>query len=347
MVRLSVLFSTRNGTTVLRRTMDGYTRQTLSPALWKLVVVDNGSADETRCILDQYKDRLPLTVVSEPTPGKNRALNAGLSSLEGELIVISDDDAIPDDAFLDAWITAAAGAPDFQLLGGRITPVFDAPPPIWLESEIQAYTALYAARDLPEGPIEAGEIFGGNMAVRRQVFQAGQKFNEQIGPNTVDPNYPMGSETDFCVRMTRHGYKCWFSRVPHVQHIILEHQIETDYWWARAYRSGRGVARAHLNCMLISAPRKRPELFQTGRIIARRIRSLIRISSMLCFDQKQRFRAAWRYHYYRGYLDEYFKMRAHWPSHADQSAFPADCAPPGEVPATDFRMTGPRRNETS
>jgi O-antigen/teichoic acid export membrane protein len=38
MVRLSVLFATRNGSTVLRRTMDGYT-QTLPPALWKLVVV--------------------------------------------------------------------------------------------------------------------------------------------------------------------------------------------------------------------------------------------------------------------------------------------------------------------
>lgn len=57
---------------------------------------------------------------------------------------------------------------------------------------------MFAKRDLPEGPVEAGAIYGVNMAVRRCVFEAGFRFDEIVGPNALDPNYPMGGETEFC-----------------------------------------------------------------------------------------------------------------------------------------------------
>ena len=56
---------------------------------------------------------------------------------------------------------------------------------------------MFAHRDLPEGPIGADEIYGPNMAVRTSILDQGFRFDEKIGPNAEDPDYPTGGETDF------------------------------------------------------------------------------------------------------------------------------------------------------
>ena len=81
------------------------------------------------------------------------------------------------------------------------------------------------------------------MAVRSSVFENGFRFNENIGPNGSDPDYPMGSETEFCCRVAQSGVKAWFAKEPRVQHIVRSNQLTSSYWAKRAYRHGRGVAR--------------------------------------------------------------------------------------------------------
>jgi hypothetical protein len=113
---------------------------------------------------------------------------------------------------------------------------------------------MFGHRDLPEGPTEPGEIFGGNMAVRRSVFERGVRFDEAIGPNRDNPNYRMGSESEFLRRVGRAGATAWFAHEPLVQHIVRQHQWSAQAWVDRAYRSGLG--RAHL--MLKEGRRLKP-----------------------------------------------------------------------------------------
>jgi glycosyltransferase involved in cell wall biosynthesis len=96
---LTVLFATRNGESVLPRTLEAYCRADNPPCGWKLVVIDNGSTDSTPVILRSFKNRLPLEIFSYPTAGQNRARNFGLHALEGRLAILPDDDAIPDPFF--------------------------------------------------------------------------------------------------------------------------------------------------------------------------------------------------------------------------------------------------------
>jgi glycosyltransferase involved in cell wall biosynthesis len=306
MKRLSVLFATRNGAEVLPRTLDAYARQTLPRELWELIIVDNGSVDETALILKKYEGILPMTVLFEPAPGKNRAVNKGISVLEGDFVIVSDDDAIPDEAFLEAWLETALRVSDFQIFGGRVTPLFLAPPPPWLSHYAkQQFETLYAARDLDEGPTEPSNVFGPNMAVRRRVFRDGHRFDEKIGPNGENSNYPMGSETDFCIRMAQNGYECWFSRAPHVRHIVRKHQIEPNFWWRRAYRLGRGVARGNFNRGDLAPPHKRSLSHKTLGLIRRQLTCLACALRAVHFDPRRRFLATWNYHFHRGDLHEY------------------------------------------
>jgi glycosyltransferase involved in cell wall biosynthesis len=220
---LTVLFATRNGEEVLPRTLRGYCNLEPSPIKWKLVIVDNGSSDATSGVICTFSERLPLQIVREPKAGKNRALNRGLQASEGQLVIITDDDAVPLPSFLQSWAKVLSTRINYELFGGTIYPIFETAAPNWILQDAVLARMLFAARDLPEGPVKADEIFGPNMAVRKSVFDRGFRFNEDIGPNAADPCYPMGGESEFCQRLERAGVASWFARQPAVQHIVRAH----------------------------------------------------------------------------------------------------------------------------
>lgn len=239
---VSVLLATHNGANVLPRSLEGYVRLAEAAEHWKLIVANNASSDGTKDILESFKPRLPLTVVDVPTPGKNRALNAALDHVEGDLIVLTDDDAIPSIGFLNAWRDAAQRLPDFDVIGGEIELEFDRQPPNWLLSGRHRFEELYAFRkNVAEGAIDPHGIYGPNMAVRRRVFDLMQ-FDESIGPDATNSSYGMGSETEFCLRAKSNGFRTGFAAGPQVHHIVREHQVLPEFWEGRAFRLGKGAA---------------------------------------------------------------------------------------------------------
>ena len=98
---LTVIMATRNGASTLPRVLEAYRGLTAPPQGWRLLVVDNGSTDPTRAILDSHAARLPMCCLHEARPGKNVALNRALAHAlerdepDGGLFVFTDDDATP------------------------------------------------------------------------------------------------------------------------------------------------------------------------------------------------------------------------------------------------------------
>lgn len=311
MTEITVLLATYNGEKVLPRTLEGYVLQRNADFHWKLVVVDNGSTDRTPAIIKDFQTNLKIESIFEPIPGKNRALNAGLTALDGEIIIISDDDAIPQSDFLATWQRVFSQQPSYDIFGGSIEPLFDVDPPGWMSRKRTKFEELFSARSLPDGPVEPGEIFGPNMAVRRSVFRQGLKFSESIGPDGKDANYPMGSETEFCIRAHSYGHKTWFAREPRVWHIIRPHQLESGFCSQRAYRNGRGCAQ-----MLWDKGTPARRLGYSKAAIAagnayQASRQCVLWCRTLTLVPEKRLDALWNYHWNRGFREEYAKrMRA-------------------------------------
>ena len=303
---LTVLFATRNGESVLPRTLEAYCRVDAPTRPWKMVIVDNGSQDSTQAILASFRKRLPLETLQEPTAGKNRALNRGLTACEGRLVIITDDDAMPDPSFLTAWEKYLDQNSNYEIFGGSIGLHFEVPPPSWMLTSVAQLDVMldvmFSVRDLPEGPITADAIFGPNMAVRSSVFENGFRFNENIGPNGSDPDYPMGSETEFCCRVAQSGVKAWFAKEPRVQHIVRSNQLTSSYWAKRAYRHGRGVARRMWESGQAAPGALRP-------VIIDRLYALRHRVQMFAPFPRQRFNSVWAYHWRRGFRDEQAKRQ--------------------------------------
>lgn len=238
---MTVLFATFNGADTLPVMLESMVR--LRPPLggWRLVAVDNGSTDFTADFLQSFAGQLPLTLLNEPVNGKNRALNRGIEFVVGDLVVLTDDDVVVDSGWLRSWRDVADRLCEFDVFGGRIVPQWGIKPPAWLLNEVPL-GPVYALTDpsWTEGAISAGCVWGPNMAVRRTVFDAGYRFDQNVGPNGK-PTYAMGSETEFTLRVERQGFNCAHSPLPVVQHQIPAANMTREWVLSRSFRYGRGM----------------------------------------------------------------------------------------------------------
>jgi glycosyltransferase involved in cell wall biosynthesis len=90
----------------------------------QIVVVDDGSTDETAAILERWDGREGVTVIRQPNRGKGAAIRAAIPHLDGEITVIQDADMEYDPADVPQLIEPIErGAADVvygsRLSGGR------------------------------------------------------------------------------------------------------------------------------------------------------------------------------------------------------------------------------------
>jgi hypothetical protein len=105
--------------------------QTAAAGTFEVVIVDDGSGDETPSVLRRHveAERLPLRVVLLPTSsGPAHARNAGAAASRAPLIAFTDDDCIPEPGWLGAFLRAFDGA-EIAVVQGRTTPPRQEPSP--------------------------------------------------------------------------------------------------------------------------------------------------------------------------------------------------------------------------
>ena len=314
---LTILLATRNRARILRDVLETYC-QLQSPASgWKLVVVDNGSTDQTAQVVASFANRLPLHYLLEPTLGKNCALNAGLALVEGDLTVFTDDDVFPNAEWLVKLRQAADANASYSMFGGVILPRWEAPPPKWIRwivaeigrsvrnSDVKA-GPVYSLTDgdFKEGQVDPCLIFGPNMAVRTSIFRSGIHFDTSIGPR--GSSYAMGSETELLLRLGRYGHKAWYVQDAIVEHFVRAEQLEKAWVLPRAVRFGRGQYRLSRgekvtgSKLWLGLPRYLlRDIPKEGVSIA--VAWVIRKEEAL-------FRSHWRFNYLRGVAIEAFSM---------------------------------------
>lgn len=242
---ISVILSTSNRAHLISRTLESFVALEPPPDPWELLIVDNGSTDETRKVLEQYQNNLPLTVFSEPVKGKNRALNKALEYARGDLFVFTDDDVLPSTDWLFQLYQAAQRHPDCFMFGGAIDLEWPLPPPKWIIQHVNLGVA-YAKTpdDIPEKTVEGGKfIWGPNMMLRSEIFNKyDYRFFDAVGPRDDQKKYVMGSEAELTTRLARAGFKGVHIPSARVRHIVRMEQLDRRWLLQRARRFGKFVA---------------------------------------------------------------------------------------------------------
>jgi glycosyltransferase involved in cell wall biosynthesis len=297
---LTVLLATRNRANILREVLEAYSKLQVPESGWKLVVIDNGSTDRTQEVLASMAKELPLVSIVEPRPGKNFALNTGLDHAEGDLIVLTDDDAFPAKDWLISLRKAADERPEFAMFGGLVSARWETPPPSWVRWVKVGPVYTISDSSLVEGPIEPYHIFGPNMAVRAAVFEKGIRFDTTIGPTSS--SYAMGSETELVLRLSEQGYRGWFVEGAMVEHFIRKEQLEIEWVLRRGVRYGRGHYRLF---GLKQDAGKRSRIAVTLQFAYLALRQAARVAvSFLSRNEEALFLARWRLSFLLGQMEE-------------------------------------------
>lgn len=97
---ISVVVPVYNGGKTIRATIEHLLCQSLPPD--EIIVVDDGSTDETANILKSFGNR--IKVLSKTNGGPASARNAGVRSSIGTLIAFTDSDCIPDENWLQEMV---------------------------------------------------------------------------------------------------------------------------------------------------------------------------------------------------------------------------------------------------
>jgi glycosyltransferase involved in cell wall biosynthesis len=184
---------------------------------WEVIVVDNGSEDDSVAVVESYRERLPGLRVVDASEKRSQAhaLNVGVREARAEAVAFCD----ADDEVAPGWVAAMGEALlEHELVGCaadgaklnepwvRGVRVLDAPAKLWFPPYLRF----------------AGS---GGLGVHRRVHEQAGGFDESM---------PVLFDVDFCVRAQELGAE--FFHVPEaVIHYRFRHAWRQIFGQARRY----------------------------------------------------------------------------------------------------------------
>ncbi len=214
---ISVVLPVRDGAATIAAQLDALTLQSPSPASWELVVVDNGSTDDTAGVVGAYAERLPLRVVDAPLRANLAyARNAGVNAAVGDKIAFCD----ADDVVGDGWLAAVDRALETHpIVGYRFE---------W--DRLNDPGDLVGRHRFQANGLETffgQQVVSGAMAVVRTLW-------DELGGNNEQWSFT-GEDYEFCLRAFRQlGVVGWFEPQA-LYHVRMRSSVGATFRQARRY----------------------------------------------------------------------------------------------------------------
>ena len=191
---ISAVVCTHNRAAFLRQALNSLAGQTLVRTRYEVIVVNNGSTDETLATVREFcqvdQRQCAVRLVDEPALGLGYARNTGWKAAQGQYIAFMDDDARADPGWLERALNLFEDSrPAPIAAGGQILPWYLSQKPAWYKDE-------YEARSWGPEPrrLSAGESFSGsNMIFAKNILHQLDGFDVGVGMRGT--RVSMGEET--------------------------------------------------------------------------------------------------------------------------------------------------------
>lgn len=239
--KLSAVIVTYNRGEYIVHTLESLARQTLPAEKWELLVVNNNSTDDTADVVGRFAAANPdidLRLVDETRQGVSHARSRGVTDSRGEYIVYIDDDEIVNDRFLEEYHDFFEAHPAIGAAGGRTVAKYTGKAPRWISPYTERPIACIVDHGKRPRPFPAGTFFGGgNMGIRRAMFERYGLFNSELG--RVRRELMAGEEKEFYLRLKEGGEQIWYLPGAVVEHLTFPEKLTDDYFRRLTRQIGR------------------------------------------------------------------------------------------------------------
>ncbi len=235
----SILVATYRRPAALRRLLGSIAESHLNFNCGEVVIVQNSFDEETAVLIESWSNILPIRSCVELQLGQSRALNRGIELCEGDLVLLTDDDAVVSPGWVEAYLQSFARHADVAYLIGPIEPLFASKPS---QRWFRHAPPSHAGRDL--GPSEAAthcasklyDLIGVNAAVPRLLLQE-LRFSERLGPGVASA--PLGADVQLGRRLLTAGRAVYYVPGARVHHYIPPVRTSMRYLLWRRMHVGR------------------------------------------------------------------------------------------------------------
>ena len=180
-------------------TLEHLAAQTLPMSEFEVVVVDDGSTDDTEEYVTQRSWAFELNYHRRNNSGAATTRNFGVAQSRAPLILFLDSDVVADSRLLELHVESHRGLED-RLIVGRVKP-WPEPSRPWYEQ------VVYAEGGMDYGDTARSVPFymtlGGNFSIARGVFDAVGGYNQSFPAAGCE-------ETEFAYRAEQAGFSLWY-----------------------------------------------------------------------------------------------------------------------------------------
>jgi GT2 family glycosyltransferase len=239
---VSVCVPTHNRSHLLGDVLESIANQEIGSGIeLEVVVVDDGSTDDTESVVAALAERWPIIrYVRTPGLGAGAARNTAAQLASGEWLAFFDDDQLASRAWISELLRVAL-TEDAHCVGGPVLlrlpdgSTFRPTRTVrWLLGENPLMTQPASGIRSLDPRLRLDIPGGGNSLVRRDMY-------EDLGGFDADRTY--GEDFDFFTRAWQQGFRVCSSPEAIAYHLIPAERLEPEYLYDLADKAGRTQAR--------------------------------------------------------------------------------------------------------
>lgn len=235
---ISAVICTHNRADYLPKAIQSLAVQSLGKTRYEICVVDNGSTDMTRVLVESLqKEVTNLRYLSEPRLGLNVARNAGWKAAQGQYVAYLDDDAVASENWLAEIVrvfTSVTPAPG--CVGGKVELIWERQRPSWLDENMASALAQVSRGDSARWLTLGHWIVGCNFAFPKQILMKHGGFDDRMDRK----GKCLLSNGDLLIqrRLQEEGEGVYYSPNMLVQHHVPISRVTRNWFWKRYYWQG-------------------------------------------------------------------------------------------------------------
>lgn len=285
---ISVVVATYKRPDLIGSCLDALGSQTLPPL--EVIVVDQSPDTRTREVVASRSIHAPIRYLHSDVAGVSLARNTGFRAAQGAVVAITDDDALPEPAWLEALLRAfAASSPRPGLVGGRILPLWEGERPPWFPAAREYLLPIFdlegELRPFPEGSLPMTV----NVAIDRSVFERLGGFDESVGPQT---GWKIsGEDSLFAWRALEAGVPIWYQPDAVVRHRVPKERMRRGFLLERSFNEGTSLMHIEEKRGLLTRERLRAHVSWHRRHVLRKILSLVKYPTLSPWNDPRVFEA--------------------------------------------------------